>query len=241
MRFRADPGGRARCRNRWRDAPIVIALLAIATAAAAAPTALPAPTDRATASHSFSDVDYWSSVFDDPERDAWQRPQALIAALQLRPGATVADLGAGTGYLSRHLAAAVGSDGTVLAIEVEPTLVAHLRERAQREQTANVVPILASTDNPRLPRSGVDAILIVDTYHHLDHRTRYLPQFQRARAQAAARAGHRRDARRRLRADRESGSVAVPVRAGLPHRRTGEPASWSVFRCPFSVARCPFV
>jgi len=170
----------ARGRNRYCAASILIALLALAALAAAAPTPRPTASDRATASHSFDDVEYWSSVFDDPERDEWQKPKALMAALQLRPGATVADLGAGTGYFSRHLAAAVGPDGTVLAIEVEPTLVTHLRERAQREHTANVVPVLASSDNPRLPHAGVDVILIVDTYHHFDHRTRYLPQLRRA-------------------------------------------------------------
>src|SRR2546426_7844822 len=64
---------------------------------------------------------------------------------------TVADLGAGTGYFSRHLSAAVGPEGTVLAADTEPNMVAHLRERAEAERTVNVVPILASADNPRLP------------------------------------------------------------------------------------------
>ena len=139
-----------------------------------------APSDRATASHSFADVDYWSKIFDDPAREAWQRPQQLVAVLGLRPGQTVADLGAGTGYFSRHLAAAVGPQGTVLAVEVEPTLIAHLRERAAHEGNANVVAVLAAADDPRLPAGGVDLILIVDTYHHLDHRARYLPALRRA-------------------------------------------------------------
>lgn len=133
------------------------------------------PSDRATATHSFADVRYWTKVFDDPKRDSWQQPRALVAALGLAPGSTVADLGAGTGYLSRYLSDAVGPAGTVLAVEVEPTLIAHLRERAEQEGTDNLVPILGSTDNPRLPGRGVDLILVVDTYHHLDHRRTYLP------------------------------------------------------------------
>jgi predicted methyltransferase len=158
----------------------VAVLLLGGVAAAADPQATGAPSDRATASHSFADVDYWSKIFDDPARDAWQKPTELIAALAVRPGQTVADLGAGTGYFSRYLVDAVGADGTVLAVEVEPTLVAHLRQRAEREQWATVIPILASTDNPRLPAGGADLILIADTYHHLDHRQRYLPQLRRA-------------------------------------------------------------
>jgi len=135
--------------------------------------------DRATATYSFGDVDYWSKIFDDPKRDAWQKPAEVVGALHLQPGQTVADLGAGTGYFTRYLAAAVGPTGSVLAVEIEPSLIDHLRMRAEREGNPNVVPILASPDNPRLPAGGVDLILIADTYHHLDHRTRYLPQLHR--------------------------------------------------------------
>lgn len=157
-----------------------VLMLAGVVSHAVEPTAVPTETDRATAAHSFADVKYWSSIFDDPRRDEWQKPQALVDALQLRPGMTVADLGAGTGYFSRYLATAVGPQGVVLAVEIEPTLLVHLRERAEAEHGDNVVPVLASADNPRLPAAGVDLILIADTYHHLDHRTRYLPLLRRA-------------------------------------------------------------
>jgi ubiquinone/menaquinone biosynthesis C-methylase UbiE len=136
--------------------------------------------DRATATHSFADVEQWSKVFDDPRRDSWQRPKELVAALALQPGQTVADLGAGTGYFSGYLAAAVGADGTVLAVDVEPTLVEHLRRRAEQGGHTTVVPVLASLDNPRLPRRGVDLIFIADTFHHFDHRSSYLPYLRRA-------------------------------------------------------------
>ena len=153
------------------------AVLLLGRAEAAPPTP---PSDRATSRHDFADVAYWGKVFDDPQRDAWQRPDALVAALALQPGQTVADVGAGTGYLTARLSKAVGPNGTVLAIETEPTLVTHLCERAEREQTANVVPILTSKDQPRLPGGAVDVILLLDTYHHLDHRHAYLPRLARA-------------------------------------------------------------
>jgi len=133
----------------------------------------------ATSHHAFDDVEHWRSVFDDPGRDAWQKPAAVVEALGLRRGMVVADLGAGTGYFSRHLSRAVGSTGAVLAVDTEPNMVATLRDRAEREQTANVVPILASADNPRLPPAAVDVILIVDTYHHLDDRLTYLQGLRR--------------------------------------------------------------
>ncbi len=137
------------------------------------------PSHDATARHSFADVPYWVSIFDDPARDAWQKPGELLAALGVRRGMAVADLGAGTGYFSRRLSEAVGARGTVFAVDVEPALVAHLRERAEQERTANVVPVLASPDNPRLPAAGVDLVLVVDTYHHLDDRLAYLRRMRR--------------------------------------------------------------
>ncbi len=146
---------------------------AVLLLAALACAADPADHD-ATAKHSFDDVEHWASVFDDPGRDAWQKPSVVIEKLGLRPGMRVADLGAGTGYFSRGLSEAVAPGGTVFAVDTEPKLVAYLRDRAERDKTDNVVPVLASPDDPRLPDKGVDVVLIVDTYHHLDDRLTYL-------------------------------------------------------------------
>jgi ubiquinone/menaquinone biosynthesis C-methylase UbiE len=146
----------------------------------AAVPALARSSDDATSHRRFDDPAYWSKVFDDPGRAAWQKPEELVAALGLRPGQCVADLGAGTGYFSHLLSAAVGPTGTVLAVDPEPNLVAHLRERAEREGSANVVPVLASLDNPRLPAGLVDVVLIVDTFHHIDDRVAYFRRLRQA-------------------------------------------------------------
>lgn len=150
--------------------------VAMPRAAAEAPVAANADLFRATpgSDHDFADVEQWRRVFDDPARDAWQKPRELVAALGLRPGMWVADLGAGTGYFSRHLDAAVRPNGVVFAVETEPNLVAHLRARAEQERTPTVLPMLASFDDPRLPPGALDLVLIVDTYHHLDDRLAYL-------------------------------------------------------------------
>jgi predicted methyltransferase len=140
------------------------------------------PSDDATATHSFGDVARWEKVFDDPARANWQQPAAIVQASALAPDMAVADVGAGTGYLERLLSEAVGPRGTVYAVEVEPNLVTHLRARAERERTANVVPVLGSTANPRLPAGHVDRILFVDTYHHINDRVDY---FRRLRAALA--------------------------------------------------------
>jgi ubiquinone/menaquinone biosynthesis C-methylase UbiE len=137
---------------------------------------------EATSHRSFADVPRWAAVFDDPGRDAWQKPEKTVKALGLWPGARVADLGAGTGYFIAHLAAAVGASGSVMAVDVEPSLVAHLRDRAAADSIENVVPILASPNNPRLPPGAADMVMIVDTFHHLDSRLRYFRNLQRSLA-----------------------------------------------------------
>lgn len=135
---------------------------------------------EATSRRSFEDVEHWKRVFDDPGRDAWQKPERVVRALDLRPGMWVADLGAGTGYFIGHLSAVLGPTGTLLAIDTEPNLLSHLRARAEKEDLANVIPILASPDDPRLPPATVDLVLIVDTFHHLDDRLGYFRRLARS-------------------------------------------------------------
>jgi len=134
--------------------------------------------DHATVDHSFADAEKWSEIFDDPERDAWQKPAELVAALSLEPGSTVADIGAGTGYFNPHLSRAVGAEGAVIAVDIEQTLVDHMATRAERDGTANVQPRLGKADDPGLTAEEVDLVLLVDTYHHIDGRTAYFTRLK---------------------------------------------------------------
>ncbi|NGZ96030.1 MAG: SAM-dependent methyltransferase [Nitrospira sp. WS110] len=109
--------------------------------------------------------------FDDPARDAWQLPDQVIATLNLKRGQSVADIGAGTGYFTVRLAKSNASP-KVYAADIEPSMVAHLRERAAKEGLANVIAVQASPDGPNLPEP-VDLILIVNTYHHIGDREAY--------------------------------------------------------------------
>ncbi len=127
--------------------------------------------------HSFAGAEHWAHVFDDPARDAWQKPHQVIQALALAPNATVADIGAGTGYFSARLAHMLPK-GRVFAADIEPDMVRYLKERAQREKLPNLEPVLAAPDDPRLP-AKVDRVLVVDTYHHIEAREAY---FRRLRA-----------------------------------------------------------
>ena len=121
--------------------------------------------------HSFGDAEKWAHVFDDPKRDAWQKPHEVIQALALAPDAAVADIGAGTGYFSARLANMLGK-GQVYAVDIEPDMVKYLAERAKREGLASMKAVAGVADSPRLP-SRVDLVLLVDVYHHIDARERY--------------------------------------------------------------------
>jgi len=109
--------------------------------------------------------------FDDPARDTWQLPDRVIAALHLKRGQIVADIGAGTGYFSVRLAKS-GAALKVYAVDIEPSMVSYLRERAAKEGLNNVTAVQAAADQPNLPEP-VDLILIVDTYHHIGDRETY--------------------------------------------------------------------
>lgn len=134
----------------------------------------------ATMSHSFADVQHWVEVFDDPNRAAWQKPELMAGILGLKPGDTVADVGAGTGYFNKFFATAVGEKGRVYAADIEPGLVAYMQERAAREATPAVIPVLVAPDNPLLPPSAVDVVFICNTWHHINDRLEYLRKLQRA-------------------------------------------------------------
>jgi len=141
---------------------LALSLLAAVNAAAQAPH---------THQHSFGDAEKWAHVFDDPERDAWQKPHEVIGALKLAPDAAVADLGAGTGYFAARLANMLPK-GVVYAVDIEPGMVNYLGERAQREKLANLKPVAGTPGDPKLP-AKVDLVLLVDVYHHIEQRERY--------------------------------------------------------------------
>ena len=121
--------------------------------------------------HGFGDAEKWSKVFDDPKRDAWQKPHEVIRALALKPDAIVADIGAGTGYFAVRLAH-MTPKGRVYGVDTEPDMVKHLAERAKRDGLGNLVAVAATPGDPKLPEKA-DLVILVDVYHHVERRERY--------------------------------------------------------------------
>jgi ubiquinone/menaquinone biosynthesis C-methylase UbiE len=123
--------------------------------------------------HRFDNADEWAKVFDDPARDAWQKPDELVKLLAISPGMTVADIGAGTGYLLSRLSAATGTAGRVIGIDLEPDMVRYMKQRAAVEKLLNVEAIVTAAGSPGLADNSTDRIVIVDVWHHLPDRVAY--------------------------------------------------------------------
>jgi cyclopropane fatty-acyl-phospholipid synthase-like methyltransferase len=121
--------------------------------------------------HSFEDAEAWAARFEDPSRDAWQKPDDVLAELALPPNATVADIGSATGYFSVRLAKVL-PQGHVFGVDVENAMVTYLNHRAEKEGLTNLTSLLGQFDDAKLPQP-VDLIIIVNTYHHIEARPAY--------------------------------------------------------------------
>lgn len=159
---------RASARPRWRTR-IRAAAAAILTIAAV--TGLPGQgqtrhpvTGRTIASVMSVDGHRW---LDRAEREQEEAPSKAIAALDLRPGMVVADVGAGSGYYTMRLARAVGTTGRVFATDVQRGMLDLIDQRVAGERLTNVTTILGAAEDPGLPAGSLDLILMVDVYHEL--------------------------------------------------------------------------
>ena len=99
------------------------------------------------------------------ERESEERPEIAIAAMKLKDGDVVADVGAGTGFYTRRLARAVGKKGIVYANDIQTELLDELRRNAAAERLTNIVTILGTETDPKLPVNRFDWVLLVDVYH----------------------------------------------------------------------------
>ncbi len=152
----------------------LVLLVVLATAA------LPQALAQVAHQHHPDSIPEYIKALEDPERNAWQQPEQVIEKLALKPGESVADLGAGSGYFTVRLARAVGPTGTVYAIDIEPKMLEHIQQRASQEKLANIQTILADPHDPKLPPAPVDMIFICDTLHHISERNTYYPMLARA-------------------------------------------------------------
>ena len=128
-----------------------------------------------------ADIHQYLEHLDRAERDTDQQPDKVVEALSLKPGLSVADIGAGSGYFTRRFIRAVTEKGKVYAIDIEPDMLQYAKDTIARMPAPSTVEfILAQPDNPHLPPQSVDLIFLCNVYHHLDHRSAYFGNVQSA-------------------------------------------------------------
>ncbi|MFQ6676137.1 MAG: class I SAM-dependent methyltransferase [Fidelibacterota bacterium] len=121
--------------------------------------------------HRFQNAEKWVERFENPERDAWQKPEEVIGLLDLRGDEVVVDIGSGTGYFSVRFASALPR-GKVYGADIEPDMVTYLNNRAEKEKLENLTSMVVEPDDPGIPEP-VDLVFVCNTYHHIEDRVTY--------------------------------------------------------------------
>jgi SAM-dependent methyltransferase len=128
--------------------------------------------------HGFDDPRKFAQRLDAPERDVWQKPEEVIASFALPDDATVAEVGAGTGYFVVRLAQTL-TNGAVIGLDTQPQMVDYLRQRATELGLANVDARLTEHASALPLTEPLDLLLCVDTYHHIADRVALFSQYAR--------------------------------------------------------------
>jgi len=170
--------------NVW--APILAAITAGCVVACAAPAPPESSTPPAQAGvpadrserRLFSPADL--GMVESADREQWQRVEEILDNVRVADGSTVADIAAGGGWFTVHLARRVGSTGIVYAEEIQPTMIQAISLRVQRENLRNVKPILGTPTDPRLPPGGVDAVFIINAFQDIDTPVPLLANIRKA-------------------------------------------------------------
>jgi ubiquinone/menaquinone biosynthesis C-methylase UbiE len=155
----------------------VAALASLLVNLAAAPQAQQPP---ASPSHGrlFPPIDL--GLLESPDRAAWQKPEQIMDVLHVADGSKVADIGAGAGWFTIHLARRVGPNGVVYSQDVQREMLEAIKRRVQREGLQNVQTTRGEGSNPNLPVAGLDAIVVVDAYQEVEDRVTFLQNLARA-------------------------------------------------------------
>jgi ubiquinone/menaquinone biosynthesis C-methylase UbiE len=148
-------------RRKWLATLFAVVVLSASTL----PAQTPAPPSHPTSTPYAGDL----SIFEEPGREKRLQIDRVMDLLQLKPGSTIADIGAGGGWFSVRAARRVGPHGRVIAEDINAKAVAYVQQRAQREHLTNIVPVLGTPDDPKLTPNSLDAALMLKVYHEIAH------------------------------------------------------------------------
>jgi arsenite methyltransferase len=114
------------------------------------------------------------AMLENPQRDAEQKPDEVIAALGLKEGEVLADIGAGSGYFSVRFAPKVGARGRIYAVDINPDMILYMNRRIRDMQLKNMATILSAPDDPLLADASINRFFICNTWHHVENRPSYI-------------------------------------------------------------------
>ncbi len=126
------------------------------------------------------DVGKFTKTFEGESREVFAQRDKVVAACALKPGTTVADIGAGTGLYTRLFAKEVGTEGQVYAVDIAPKFLEHIQKTSRAAGLHNVTPVLCNQDSADLPANSVDVAFVCDTYHHFEYPQRTLASLFKA-------------------------------------------------------------
>lgn len=114
------------------------------------------------------DISEWLGRFEVESREVYAARERILDACQIKPGMTVSDVGAGTGFYSRLFASAVGPRGRVYAADISPRFVEYINDKSKQQDVRNITCVLCTDHSTRLPANSTDVVFICDTYHHFE-------------------------------------------------------------------------
>ena len=119
-------------------------------------------------------------LLEDSGRDAWQKPDEILNALGIKKGQTVADIGAGSGYLTVKLSERVGEGGAVFAEDIQQEMLDYMNKRLTEKGIKNVTLVLGAMDDPKLPSNSLDVAILLSTYHEIAQPIDFIKKIKRA-------------------------------------------------------------
>ncbi len=126
------------------------------------------------------DVKSWVARFEIESREVYAAREALVTLTSLKPGSTIADIGAGTGFFSRLFSREVGGKGLVYAVDIAPRFIAHIDRQARKEGLRNIQTVQCKDKSVNLPPKSIDVAFICDTYHHFEYPRSTIASIHRA-------------------------------------------------------------
>jgi arsenite methyltransferase len=133
-----------------------------------------APKSKEEIQKMHQDPKAYIAMLENPQRDTEQKPDEVIKALNLKRGASIADIGAGSGYFAFRFAPHVGASGRIYAVDVNPDMILYMNRHIREAKIKNVTTVLSDPGDPLLMDNSVDLFFVCNTWHHVQNRARYL-------------------------------------------------------------------